>query len=443
MPSTACAPPPAPPEPAPRKRSPPTRISGARSAPPSASTATSSTSTTATSAPRRAPYRTPCGATWSTPTWGRTTPWSQCSNARWNAVRRRLAQAAGCDPEEMAITRNASESLENAQYGIDLQRGDEVLTTDQDYPRMLTTFAQRQRREGIVLKTISFPVPPPSMDDLYQPLRAGRHAAHEDDPAVPHHQSHRPDLSRAQDLPDGARAQYSGDRGWRARLQPFPLQDLRPGLRLLRHQPAQVDLRADRHGLPLRAQEPHREHLEHDGERARRRTTIFASSRRSARIRRPITTPSPKRCCSTRTWGSTARRRGCATCATAGPTGWRSIPSAASCTARTRPNPAVSVFSGSRPGVDGGKMREALVEQVQHPDDLHASRGVQRTAHHAEYLQHDSRYRLLSARRWRRNWARRVRRLAGCQRQPRAAEPALTSRATLSSGCGGLARRFL
>ncbi|MCX6631592.1 MAG: aminotransferase class V-fold PLP-dependent enzyme, partial [Candidatus Solibacter sp.] len=29
-------------------------------------------------------------------------------------------------------------------------------------------FAQRQRREGIVLKTISFPVPPPSMDDLYR-----------------------------------------------------------------------------------------------------------------------------------------------------------------------------------------------------------------------------------------------------------------------------------
>ena len=84
------------------------------------------------------------------------------------SVRRRLASAAGCDPEEMAITRNASEALENAQYGIDLERGDEVLTTDQDYPRMLTTFAQRQRREGIVLKTISFPVPPPSMDDLYR-----------------------------------------------------------------------------------------------------------------------------------------------------------------------------------------------------------------------------------------------------------------------------------
>ena len=83
-------------------------------------------------------------------------------------VRRQLAAAAGCDPEEMAITRNSSESLENAQYGVDLKAGDEVLTTNQDYPRMLVTFRQRERREGIVLKTISFPVPAPSLDDLYQ-----------------------------------------------------------------------------------------------------------------------------------------------------------------------------------------------------------------------------------------------------------------------------------
>jgi isopenicillin-N epimerase len=86
------------------------------------------------------------------------------------AVRTRLAEYAGCDPEEIAITRNASESLENAQYGIDLKPGDEVITTNQDYPRMITTYQQRERREGIVLKQISFPVPPPSMDDLYQRL---------------------------------------------------------------------------------------------------------------------------------------------------------------------------------------------------------------------------------------------------------------------------------
>jgi selenocysteine lyase/cysteine desulfurase len=82
-------------------------------------------------------------------------------------VRENLARVAGCDPEEIAITRNSSESNEIVQYGIDLKAGDEVLTTDQDYPRMLMTFRQRERREGIVLKTISFPVPVTSADDLY------------------------------------------------------------------------------------------------------------------------------------------------------------------------------------------------------------------------------------------------------------------------------------
>jgi selenocysteine lyase/cysteine desulfurase len=82
------------------------------------------------------------------------------------SVRRRLAASFGCDPEEMAVTRNASEALEIVQLGIPLERGDEVLTTTQDYPRMLTTWRQRARRHGIVLKEITFPVPPPSLDDL-------------------------------------------------------------------------------------------------------------------------------------------------------------------------------------------------------------------------------------------------------------------------------------
>ncbi len=75
------------------------------------------------------------------------------------SVRRRLALNFGCDMEEIAITRNASESLENCQLGLDLKPGDEILTTNQDYPRMLTTWRQRERREGIVVKKISIPVP--------------------------------------------------------------------------------------------------------------------------------------------------------------------------------------------------------------------------------------------------------------------------------------------
>ena len=82
------------------------------------------------------------------------------------SVRVGLARTFGCHAEEMAITRNASESLENVQFGLDLAPGDEILTTDQDYGRMLTTWDQRRRREGIVVKTVAFPAPPPSMQYL-------------------------------------------------------------------------------------------------------------------------------------------------------------------------------------------------------------------------------------------------------------------------------------
>ncbi len=74
-------------------------------------------------------------------------------------VRRRLARDFACDPEEIALTRNASESLQICQLGFDLEPGDEVLTTTQDYPRMITTFEQRQRRDGIVLRQFQIPIP--------------------------------------------------------------------------------------------------------------------------------------------------------------------------------------------------------------------------------------------------------------------------------------------
>jgi len=88
------------------------------------------------------------------------------------SVRERLASEFGCDTEELAITRNASEALQIAQLGLDLAPGDEVVTTNQDYGRMLDTWQQRVRRDRIVLKQVSFPVPPPSQADLGKRLEA-------------------------------------------------------------------------------------------------------------------------------------------------------------------------------------------------------------------------------------------------------------------------------
>ncbi|HEU4700809.1 MAG TPA: aminotransferase class V-fold PLP-dependent enzyme [Gemmatimonadales bacterium] len=90
---------------------------------------------------------------------------------RVEAVRRELAREFGCDPEEMAIVRNASEALETMISGIDLKPGDEVVATNQNYPRMLTSWDTRVRRHGIVLKEISFTVPPPSTDYVVEQFR--------------------------------------------------------------------------------------------------------------------------------------------------------------------------------------------------------------------------------------------------------------------------------
>ena len=91
---------------------------------------------------------------------------------RVESVRRDLAGEFGCDPEEMAITRNASEANEIMIMGLDLKRGDEVVVTNQNYPRMLTAWDQRARREGIVVKQISFKVPPPSDQYLVDQFKA-------------------------------------------------------------------------------------------------------------------------------------------------------------------------------------------------------------------------------------------------------------------------------
>ncbi|HQU85345.1 MAG TPA: aminotransferase class V-fold PLP-dependent enzyme [Pyrinomonadaceae bacterium] len=85
-------------------------------------------------------------------------------------IRTGLAEIFGCDSEEIAITRNASESLETLLMGMDFKAGDEILSTTQDYPRMLTTLKQREMREGLKLNLIKVPVAPKDINDLVTPF---------------------------------------------------------------------------------------------------------------------------------------------------------------------------------------------------------------------------------------------------------------------------------
>ncbi|MEP6741590.1 MAG: aminotransferase class V-fold PLP-dependent enzyme [bacterium] len=88
-------------------------------------------------------------------------------------IRTGLAELFGCDREEIAITRNASESLEVLLMGMDFKSGDEILTTTQDYPRMLTTLRQREKRERLALKLIKIPIPPKNLNEIVAAFERG------------------------------------------------------------------------------------------------------------------------------------------------------------------------------------------------------------------------------------------------------------------------------
>lgn len=80
-------------------------------------------------------------------------------DAQRETVRQGLARLFGVDAEEVALTRNTSEGLWTCQYGLELAAGDEVVTSTQDYPRMLAAFRQLARRRGVRLVEVTLPVP--------------------------------------------------------------------------------------------------------------------------------------------------------------------------------------------------------------------------------------------------------------------------------------------
>jgi selenocysteine lyase/cysteine desulfurase len=99
------------------------------------------------------------------------------SNAAWHSMavlnneiescRRRLAAHLGCDAEELVLCRGGSEAGQIAILGLDLKPGDEIVTTNQDYPRLLAAWRQREKREGLVLKIVKLPAPPVPLDLFY------------------------------------------------------------------------------------------------------------------------------------------------------------------------------------------------------------------------------------------------------------------------------------
>jgi selenocysteine lyase/cysteine desulfurase len=81
-------------------------------------------------------------------------------------LRRKLADLAGTSAETVAVNRNATEALATVTWGLTLNKGDEIIMTKQDYPNMIHAWKQKELRDGIKIKWLSFVLPIEKEEDI-------------------------------------------------------------------------------------------------------------------------------------------------------------------------------------------------------------------------------------------------------------------------------------
>ncbi|MGH9519714.1 MAG: aminotransferase class V-fold PLP-dependent enzyme, partial [Terriglobales bacterium] len=80
----------------------------------------------------------------------------------WNEFRDPMAAFIGCDRDELALVRNATEANNYIANGLDMQPGDEVLMTDQEHEGGENPWLLKAKRYGIVVKKVALPKPLPT-----------------------------------------------------------------------------------------------------------------------------------------------------------------------------------------------------------------------------------------------------------------------------------------
>lgn len=82
------------------------------------------------------------------------------------SVRARLAKLLGAAPDEIALTRNSSESNNLVAQGLRLQPGDEILITAHNHPSNTQSWQLRARQSGATVVTADVPVFAKSAEEL-------------------------------------------------------------------------------------------------------------------------------------------------------------------------------------------------------------------------------------------------------------------------------------
>ena len=87
-------------------------------------------------------------------------------NKNKDRVTSELANIVGSSPDQIAITRNATESLDLVISGFPWKKGDEAIYAKQDYGTMKEMFEQISNRYGVVNKVISVPNHPKNDEEI-------------------------------------------------------------------------------------------------------------------------------------------------------------------------------------------------------------------------------------------------------------------------------------
>ncbi len=88
------------------------------------------------------------------------------------SVRTKLAAFINASPDEVALTSNTTEGLNFVINGLDLRPGDEILTSNYEHPGHLGPWKLKEKRAGVVLRTVNLPLTPRSAEEVVEAFAA-------------------------------------------------------------------------------------------------------------------------------------------------------------------------------------------------------------------------------------------------------------------------------
>ena len=71
-------------------------------------------------------------------------------------LRQGYAELLGCDASAVALTGSTTDGVNTVISGLDLRRGEEILTSDEEHPGLLAPLGRARRRHGVSVRVVPF-----------------------------------------------------------------------------------------------------------------------------------------------------------------------------------------------------------------------------------------------------------------------------------------------